>query len=68
MNKIKSQIESRKEFIKLSIDDPKEAAKQIADKAHELSKSTKASESIKIISDLLYLSHMTIYRDCAKNT
>jgi len=67
MNKIKSQTESRKEFIKLSIDNPKVAAEQIAQKAYELSKSTKASESIKIISDLLYLSHMTIYRDCAKN-
>ena len=67
MNKIKDQIISRKAFIKLSIDDPQTASKQLIEKANKLAKSQKASEAIKALSEILYLSHMTIYRDCAKN-
>lgn len=66
MNKNKSQTESRKEFIKLSIDDPKSAANYIIKKANELANAQKAHERVKIVSEILFLNHCTIYRDCSR--
>lgn len=65
MNKNKNQTNSRKEFIKLSIDDPKSAADYMIKKAKELANAQKAHERIKIVSEILYLTPKTIYLDCA---
>lgn len=66
MNKIKTQIRDRKTFVRLCLDDPKTAAKLIYDVADKLEQTEKSSETVNIISNLLYLSKKTIYLDCAK--
>ena len=66
MNKIKRQVEARKEFIKLSVNNPKEAAKLLTDKAQELADTKELGGTIRVLSDLLYLCENTIYNECAK--
>ena len=63
MNKIKSQIESRKKFVKLSIDEPRKASIILVEMAGRLEIAKRANEKVKIISEILHLSHRTIYRD-----
>ncbi len=66
MNKIKSQIESRKKFVKLSIDDPKEASKLLFEQATALENTRDLGGTIEVLSRLLYLSKQTIYQDIAR--
>ncbi len=66
MNKIKSQIESRKKFVKLSIDDPKEASKLLFEQAIALKDTRDLGGTIEVLSRLLYLSKQTIYQDIAR--
>ena len=66
MNKIKSQIESRKEFIKLSINDPVKASEYLIQKAERLKDSRDLGGTIEVLSRLLYLSKQTIYQDIAR--
>jgi len=61
MNKNKSQTNSRKEFIKLSIEQPEEASKIIIEKAERLASAKRVHETVKILSEILYISHQTIY-------
>lgn len=65
MNKIRGPLEDRKKFVKLSIDDPKAASKEIMLKAKRLSKATRVPEKIRIISEILHVTQRSIYRDCA---
>lgn len=67
MNKDKVQVNSRKEFVRLSLNDPKKAAEIISEKAAIIESSTRSSEVVKTLSELLYLSEKTIYLDCADN-
>lgn len=66
MNKNKKQTENRKEFIKQSLNNPNEASKILIEKAERLAEAKRAHETVKILSEILYLSHKTIYLDCAK--
>ncbi|MEE9451089.1 MAG: hypothetical protein V3V72_13650 [Ignavibacteriaceae bacterium] len=63
MNKIESQLKERKQFVKLSIDDPQKASVQLMEMAGRLSIAKRAKEKVEIISEILRLSHRTIYRD-----
>lgn len=65
MNKDKKQTNSRKEFIKLSIDQPEEASKILIEKAERLATVKRSHEAVKVLSELLFLSHKTIYLDCS---
>ncbi len=64
MNKNKSQTESRKEFIKQSLNDPHQASKLLIEKAERLASAKRVHETVKILSEILYLSHQTIYINC----
>lgn len=66
MNKNKSHIQSRKEFVKLSIDDPAKASKLLNKQAEQLKDSRDLGGTIEILSRLLYLSEQTIYQDIAR--
>ena len=66
MNKIKSQIQNRKEFVKLSIDDPKKASKLLIVQAEALKDTRDLGGTIEVLSRLLYLSKQTIYQDIAR--
>lgn len=61
MNKNKSQTDSRKEFIKQSLNNPNEASKILIEKAERLAASKRVHETVKILSEILYISHQTIY-------
>ena len=66
MNKIKSQIQSRKAFVKLSIDDPQKASKLLIEHAEQLKDTRDLGGTIEVLSRLLYLSKQTIYQDIAR--
>ena len=66
MNKIKSQIQSRKAFVKLSIDDPQKASKLLIVQAEALKDTRDLGGTIEVLSRLLYLSKQTIYQDIAR--
>lgn len=66
MNKNKSQAISRKEFIKLSIDDPQKASEILIEKAERLASSDRSHKVVKVLSEILFLNHCTIYRDCSR--
>ncbi len=66
MNKNKNQKQSRKEFIQLSIDDPEKASKILIEKAEKLANSDRSHKVVKILSEILFLNHCTIYRDCSR--
>lgn len=61
MNKNKIQINNRKEFIKQSLNNPHKAAKILIEKAERLAASKRVHETVKILSEILYISHQTIY-------
>ena len=66
MNKIKSQIESRKKFVKLSIDNPEEASKLLFEQAEQLRDTRDLGGTIEVLSRVLFLSKQTIYQDIAR--
>ena len=66
MNKIKSQIQSRKAFVKLSIDDPMKASELLITQAEALKDTRDLGGTIEVLSRLLYLSKQTIYQDIAR--
>ena len=66
MNKNKFHIQSRKEFVKLSIDNPEKASKLLNRQAEQLKDSRDLGGTIEVLSRLLYLSKQTIYQDIAR--
>ncbi len=66
MYKSEEQKNIRKEFIKLSIDDPQKASEILIEKAEQLANTDKSHQVVKILSEILFLNHCTIYRDCSR--
>ena len=66
MNKNKFHIQSRKEFVKLSIDNPEKASRLLNQQAEQLKDSRDLGGTIEVLSRLLFLSKQTIYLDVAK--
>ena len=63
MNKNKKQKEERKSFIYSVFEAPERASLQLRDVAKKLESSVTTSEKVKLLSDLLYLSEETIFKD-----
>lgn len=66
MYKKQSTIDNRKEFIKLAIDDRNKAADILIERAEKLRRTDKVHNVAKILSEILFLHHCTIYRDCSR--
>ena len=66
MNKIESQLKDRKEFVKLSVDDPQKASKLLIVQAEALKDTRDLGGTIEVLSRLLYLSKQTIYQDISR--
>ncbi|HDY89505.1 MAG TPA: hypothetical protein ENH82_15505 [bacterium] len=63
MNKNGSTLKERKSFIKTGVNDPTKAANRLKRLAGKLKKATTMREKARILSEILYLSEDTIYRD-----
>lgn len=64
MNK---DLTNRKEFVKLAVENPKEAAANLREMASGLEKSNNTSQVVKNLSNILHLSERTIYYDYCKD-
>lgn len=57
------QKNSRKQFVSLAINSPKEAAKVLRQKAKGLENCRTTTDSVYALQDILYVSEATIFRD-----
>ena len=57
---------NRDEFVKLGINNPDLAAKLLKSKAMQLSKCRNVTKTAEILSNILFVSDRTIFRDCKK--
>lgn len=63
MRKNAVQAERRAEFIRLAINDNKAASAIVAKLSLRLKKAKTTTQTVAILTDLLYLSEVTIFRD-----
>lgn len=66
MYKSKEKKNIRKEFIKLSVNNWGKAGDVIIEKGERLKRAKDSADAVKILSEILFLNHCTIYRDCAR--
>lgn len=67
MNKSKTGLTKRAQFVQLAFSKPKEAAKQLKDLSIGLENCYKSSDIIKALSEVLHLSEKTILRDLTRD-
>lgn len=63
MKKNEEQNRDRAEFIKLTLNDSKAAARQLKEMATRLERARTTSDRVSIVADLLYVSESTIFRE-----
>jgi hypothetical protein len=57
---------NRADFIKIAIDNPEEAARILRAKANKLASCKNVSKTADVLSNTLFISSRTIFRDCKK--
>ena len=67
MIKSEKQLEGRKQFVKLAINQPSEAAKYLELAAQSLQNCNNTIEVLRILSDVLFLSTRTLENDAVKS-
>lgn len=66
MKRASNAIESRREFVKMAINQPIEAAAELRRTAETLEQAHGTSEIVAHVSDLLCVSESTIYKDASE--
>jgi hypothetical protein len=56
----------RDEFVKKCVSNPKEAARILKNKAEKLESCKKITDTSKVLSEILFISDRTVFRDCKK--
>lgn len=62
----KNKINTRQDFVKLAVNDPLRASAELERQAREIRMAKTFGAKLRVLSDILYLSVETIYRDAGQ--